>query len=539
MAVINCNITKIVHALVVAKKYGIQCNELQLKSDFVKAYIQELGCIDLSNCVTVIAPCNSVTDSNCNGFVSPGFGFQHQSFGTNIDFIVNESALNGAAPYSYVWEFDATRYAVRNSASTSQSTIQLLKINEQATMNYITNITVTVTDANGCTVTKTCQFTYIKVNGQSQGAMQCNEDSFQECTEANMSISVNNTNLTVTWNDVGLQYSVSVISDEETTLFTDEYVTSPLLITGITPGTSFTVYLKTYCPDGTVEQEDEDGETTDIPMATLTCSGIFIHKEDIYVGTSYTGVLTVPYTLGNGLSYSAQSFTSNGLSYSLPSGVLSVGAGNLQYSVSGIPTADINVPINLFGNSCTFTHEVDTCVAPLEIEAEIGDYNTETGLYPVTLTWTAVEGATQYNLTIDGEVSIVTGTSFTFAVPPQTEFSGSISTRCSPIVSSEQVPFEGETPEEPQNCTLTDFSYSTTDNSITITGTTPALLPGESITWSAVRTGGGYSPTGTTFSLPFVITNLTAGQFTLTVTKNCIGGGTAGPVIKILTVADI
>ncbi|WP_183148041.1 fibrobacter succinogenes major paralogous domain-containing protein [Chryseobacterium nematophagum] len=89
-------------------------------------------------------------------------------------------------------------------------------------------------------------------------------------------------------------------------------------------------------------------------ISSLDCNAAEFSPSNITQGEAYTGTLKVPYSGGNGEQYSQQSFTKNGLVFTLPVGVLAVNNGDLLYNVVGTPTGagDMEVPIT-FGNvSC-------------------------------------------------------------------------------------------------------------------------------------------------------------------------------------------
>ncbi|RMZ58702.1 hypothetical protein D1632_14015 [Chryseobacterium nematophagum] len=95
-------------------------------------------------------------------------------------------------------------------------------------------------------------------------------------------------------------------------------------------------------------------------VASLTCSSAVFAPNSMIQGEVYTGTLTVPYTGGNGDSYSQMSFTQNGLTFTLPAGTLATGAGNLVYNVTGTPTNAItmNLPISFGSQSCNVSKVV-------------------------------------------------------------------------------------------------------------------------------------------------------------------------------------
>lgn len=87
---------------------------------------------------------------------------------------------------------------------------------------------------------------------------------------------------------------------------------------------------------------------------SLSCTSATVSSSPVS-GQPFKGILTIPYTNGNGGSYEAQSIQSNGLTASLPVGNFTVGNGSLQYSVTGIPdkTGNITFNVNIAGNTCS------------------------------------------------------------------------------------------------------------------------------------------------------------------------------------------
>ncbi|WP_147474526.1 fibrobacter succinogenes major paralogous domain-containing protein [Chryseobacterium nematophagum] len=89
-------------------------------------------------------------------------------------------------------------------------------------------------------------------------------------------------------------------------------------------------------------------------ISSLECNSAVFSPTVITQGASYTGTLTVPYLGGNGESYSQQSFTQNGLTFTLPAGTLATGNGNLVYNITGIATVAgaMTVPIEFGTTTC-------------------------------------------------------------------------------------------------------------------------------------------------------------------------------------------
>jgi len=89
-------------------------------------------------------------------------------------------------------------------------------------------------------------------------------------------------------------------------------------------------------------------------VVSITCSSAVFSPATFTQGTTYTGTLTVPYTGGNGGTYSQTSFSQNGLTFTLPAGTLINGDGNLVFNVAGTPSTAgaMSIPISFGGTSC-------------------------------------------------------------------------------------------------------------------------------------------------------------------------------------------
>lgn len=94
------------------------------------------------------------------------------------------------------------------------------------------------------------------------------------------------------------------------------------------------------------------GSKTLSPVSLLCTSAAI--SPALVAGKEYRGVLTIPYSNGDGSFYEKQSIQTNGLSAFLPAGNFSKGNGELHYSVSGIPDGSITFNINVAGKSCSF-----------------------------------------------------------------------------------------------------------------------------------------------------------------------------------------
>lgn len=153
--------------------------------------------------------------------------------------------------------------------------------------------------------------------------------------------------------------------------------------------------------DGT-EWRQLDNSTTAAPSITsLTCATATLSPSSYTSGVPYSGFLSIPYTGGNGGTYSAIATSPpvNGLSISLIAGKLNYGAGTIVYTVSGTPTVTspntTTFPISFLSKSCSAT--VGKGESKIESSAFIG---------PLTATTNPVSGAEATLVTPDGQYEV-------------------------------------------------------------------------------------------------------------------------------------
>lgn len=95
-----------------------------------------------------------------------------------------------------------------------------------------------------------------------------------------------------------------------------------------------------------------------VRIAELTCPGA-VFTGSASAGTTYNGVFTVPYSGGDGSTYTSNNGVSStgvmGLSAILVPGTLATGSGMLTYSVAGTPATGgvAAFVINFGGQTCT------------------------------------------------------------------------------------------------------------------------------------------------------------------------------------------
>ena len=93
-------------------------------------------------------------------------------------------------------------------------------------------------------------------------------------------------------------------------------------------------------------------------IGAITCNGVSLTPDSYVAGTPYSGVMTIPYTGGNGGTYEAQTLGPvNGLTATLAAGNFAYGAGSLSYTITGTPTVTspdtTTFDITLGGQTCS------------------------------------------------------------------------------------------------------------------------------------------------------------------------------------------
>ncbi|RNA60480.1 hypothetical protein D1631_18475 [Chryseobacterium nematophagum] len=134
--------------------------------------------------------------------------------------------------------------------------------------------------------------------------------------------------------------------------------TLPFNITGTPSGAGTASFNITIAGKSCTFTVDVDNFTASV--TSIECGNAVFSPSTIIQGQPYSGTLTVPYTGGNGASYSQQQFAQNGLTFTLPQGTLANGNGSFVYNVTGTPTSAItmNIPIQFGSISCNVSEEV-------------------------------------------------------------------------------------------------------------------------------------------------------------------------------------
>ncbi|MDQ6476866.1 hypothetical protein [Dyadobacter sp. LHD-138] len=125
-------------------------------------------------------------------------------------------------------------------------------------------------------------------------------------------------------------------------------------IAGIIAGTtSFEVTIGGHTCTGTNAKRLFVGYR--VPDISINCASTTLEPNSATAGMPYSGTLTISYTGGYRSAYTAQTFTVNGLTATLPAGNFNQTSGNLAYSIAGTPisTGSTTFEIGIGGSSCT------------------------------------------------------------------------------------------------------------------------------------------------------------------------------------------
>ncbi len=98
-------------------------------------------------------------------------------------------------------------------------------------------------------------------------------------------------------------------------------------------------------------------------IASLDCGNVILNG-NVYSGVPVSASCIVPYTGGNGGTYTSKSLSSSGvtgLTATLAQGTFASGSGNISFSLSGTPSSSgqANFTLNIGGKNCTMTIAVN------------------------------------------------------------------------------------------------------------------------------------------------------------------------------------
>ncbi|MCY1660187.1 hypothetical protein [Chryseobacterium sp. SL1] len=110
-----------------------------------------------------------------------------------------------------------------------------------------------------------------------------------------------------------------------------------------------------------------DNSTAASPSVTsVSCNSATLNPSNYTSGVNYTGTLTIPYTGGNGATYSpGSSVNVNNLTFTLQAGKLAIGSGSLTFTVAGTPnvTSPTTIPVPINPTTVPFLTSSQSCTA--------------------------------------------------------------------------------------------------------------------------------------------------------------------------------
>lgn len=159
----KCNIASLAIKKLNKLHWGINISDVE--DAILENYIEQLDCKDTDLIVCYEEPCvNNPVIVNCNLAISL---IQSSIFENTVTFSIPTGGItNGIAPYSYKWTYEVDDFTQSGPININTST---LTVKPSKDINFIiSNISVEITDANGCKATKSCWIT--------PSGMQCAEN---------------------------------------------------------------------------------------------------------------------------------------------------------------------------------------------------------------------------------------------------------------------------------------------------------------------------------------------------------------------------
>lgn len=218
--------------------------------------------------------------------------------------------------------------------------------------------------------------------------------------------------------------------------------TTGLLVYNLGTGPGFS-YVGYVFWNGSEWRSLDNSTVVSPAITTLVCSSAALSPSGWTANVAYTGNLKVSYTGGNGGAYQAGNpVTVNGLTFTLRSGRLEFGNGELVFSVTGTPTgtSDMTIPMNnslipflTAAQSCnaTIIDQTTADIKSVAIMAFPSNYDgsgysvplqTPDGKYRVRVWWDTTSGTTSVRPNI--QIYNNSGTSKTLYWNNGTEYGG-------------------------------------------------------------------------------------------------------------------
>jgi hypothetical protein len=139
-------------------------------------------------------------------------------------------------------------------------------------------------------------------------------------------------------------------------------------------------------------------------IGALKCSEASLSPLTYTSGTQFDGIMSIPYTGGNGGIYGAQTIGPvNGLKATLAQGNFAQGSGTLNYTISGTPTVSspttTTFPISIGGQTCNAEVGGGKKLTP-------GEYQFFTYVVPATSTGLLSSMISNYDAVLGGKVRL-------------------------------------------------------------------------------------------------------------------------------------
>lgn len=176
----KCNITGFVLDELSPMFYGLKCKDNSYA--IVENYIESLGCTNINLQICNPADCeNNPTVFECE-FNIVRTTVVINGDGNLVTFNVSEEDyFGGTSPFTYEWTFETDDFIISGPVNTSQLVLAVKP--GKVLANLVTKISVTITDANGCTDTKECWL--------NKGDLRCSVN-FVACSNPSGLVTTNN-----------------------------------------------------------------------------------------------------------------------------------------------------------------------------------------------------------------------------------------------------------------------------------------------------------------------------------------------------------
>lgn len=207
----KCNITSSILQKLAQLKWGVNSNAID--EVIIENYVEQLACdcIDLDichpdNCIndTIIVTCNVQVAKISNTIVE-----------NLVTFYIQDIDLTGGlAPYTYQWSFEQDDFDNSGTVDVNKAVLTV-KLGKKPEL-LVTKITVTITDNNGCKVTKSCYMT-------PQG-MQC-LTTYKPCsTITNLKLISKNVTCVRVKSLVVTKYNPIILPSDDINILVDELI---------------------------------------------------------------------------------------------------------------------------------------------------------------------------------------------------------------------------------------------------------------------------------------------------------------------------